>query len=825
MISAECVTGYASCRCREEQISTNREEIARRLKLTDEMRLVCLFEDSFPSDYTDTKPFLLPLKMPSSCIAKEDLVKLRTSLESVRKILNFFQNSQKDLYPNLRRMTEGISYFPEISRRIDVILDKFGEVKDNASPDLQTIRRSIRDKEGSVSRRMMAILKQAQADGIVGEDAMISIHGGRGLIPVSSADKKKIPGLVLDESASGKTSFIEPMEVVELNNKVRELHFEEQREILRILAEFSDFLRPYLPELIECSDYMGEMDFLNAKAKVGIGMKASLPTVNDEGRIVLRQARHPLLEKTLEREDKQIVPLDLQLSREKHILVISGPNAGGKSVCLKTVGLLQYMFQWGLLIPTSEISEMTVFDGMFVDIGDDQSIENDLSTYSSHLVNMKDIVEHCTSSSLVLIDEFGSGTEPAAGGAIAESVLREIDRIGAYAVITTHYTNLKLYANSADGAVNGAMQFDVKNIKPLFKLEIGLPGNSFAFELARKTGLSEPIVKQAEELAGADFVSIERQLRKINRNRRALDEKLARIRTTDKTLEGIIDKYQKELDGIKATKKQILDDARSEAADILKEANRKVEATIKEIRESQADKERTREIRKDLGDFSKKIESDTSDEIDRQIEAKMTQIVERKKREAERKKKRAGAAVRAAGRQSECEPGPVPVSATPDDSPLSPGDKVRVKESDLAGEITMVSGKKVYIAIGSMISIMKTDNVERISNNEFKEAHRNDAPVRSNFDNYALNERRMNFRPEIDIRGMRLNEALPAVQSFMDDALVIGIGKVRILHGKGTGVLREDVRKYVITIPGVAKVEDESYEQGGAGVTVVTFTE
>lgn len=882
MISADCVTGYAIDRCRDEQVSVDPGEISRRLQLTDEMRIVCLFEDSFPSGYVDTKPFLLPLKLPSSYILREDLVILRTSLENVRKILSFFNGAQKDLYPGLRKMTEGISYYPEISRRIDLIIDKFGEIKDNASPALADIRRSIRDKEVSVTRRMASILKQAQADGIVDDDAQVSVRDGRGLIPVSSADKKRIPGLVLDESASGRTAFIEPMEVVELNNQLRELHFDEQREILRILVEFSDFLRPYLPDLLKCSDYMGEMDFINAKARVCIGMKASLPTVNDEGRLVLRQARHPLLERALAKEGKQIVPLDLELTHEKHILVISGPNAGGKSVCLKTVGLLQYMFQWGLLIPTSEISEMTVFDNMFIDIGDDQSIENDLSTYSSHLVNMKEIVENCTARSLVLIDEFGSGTEPTAGGAIAESVLREMDRIGTYAVITTHYTNLKVYADSATGVVNGAMQFDVKNIKPLFKLETGLPGNSFAFELARKIGLPETVIKQAEEIAGDDFVNVERQLRKITRNRRALDEKLARIRTTDKTLEGITDKYQKELADIKTMKKQILDEARAEAADLLKEANRKIEATIKGIKEAQAEKEQTKTVRKELDDFAGKVETGTSDEIDRQIEAKMQQIVQRKQREAERKRKREEAAARAAaardgrpavgafgapaagagaygsaagadgaavaapsaarhasaggyasggkpaaaGRGGSSSDGAFSGTGSPsgiDSGPLKPGDKVRVIDSDLNGEITEVSGKKVSVAIGSIISVMKIERVERISNNDFKELHRNDAPRRSNFDNYAMNERRMNFRPDIDIRGMRLDEALSAVQSFMDDAVMIGIPEVRILHGKGTGVLREEIRKYVRTIPGVTQVADESYEHGGAGITVVTI--
>jgi DNA mismatch repair protein MutS2 len=934
MVAADCVTEYALDKCVSEAVSTSPDEILHRLKLTDEMRLVCLFEDTFPTGYVDTKPFLMPLQTPSAYILREDLVKLRSSLETIRKILTFFEKSQKDLYPNLRALATGVSYYPEISRRIDLILDKFGEIRDNASPELADIRRSIREKEGSVSKRISAILRQAQMDGIVDSDATASIHDGRVLIPVNASNKNKLPGLVLDESASGKTSFIEPMEVVELNNKIRELHFDEQREILRILVEFSDFLRPYLPDLIKCSEYMGEMDFLNAKARVGISMKASLPLLNSEGRVVLRQARHPLLEKTLAAEGKTVVPLDMTLTREKHILVISGPNAGGKSVCLKTVGLLQYMFQWGLLIPTSEISEMTVFSNMFIDIGDDQSIENDLSTYSSHLVNMKDIVEHCDSSSLVLIDEFGSGTEPAAGGAIAESVLREIDKVGAYAVITTHYTNLKLYADTSTGAVNGAMQFDVANIQPLYKLEMGMPGNSFAFELARKIGLPEQVVHQAEEIAGTDFVSIEKQLRKVTRNRRALDEKLAHIRATDKTLESVTDKYQKELTDIKETKKKIIEEARAEAADIVKEANRQVEATIKQIRESQAEKEKTKVARKGLEDFTKKITEEVPDEFDKQIEDKMAQIIARKQREAERKAQRAAAAEAAAARRAALLAAGLPADSAlggafgaqlpaagagsaasgsfgaagsqyssaagsaasgsfgaagsqyssaagsaafgsfgaagsgstvghpalsalgssdrpggasarpgsagrtgaargidPNDivpnSPLKVGDKVKVKDSDIIGEVTQISGKKISVAVGSITSVIKIERIERISNNEFRDkrkaASSTGTSSSGNFANYAMAEHRLNFRPEIDIRGQRLDEALVSVQRFMDDALMIGIDQVRILHGKGTGVLREEVRKYVRALPGVVKVEDESFENGGAGITIVSL--
>ena len=786
------------------------EEILEKLNLTDEMRLICMFEDSFPSQgFVDTRSFLLPLNVPSTYIDLPSLKILSQSLDTLKKIINFFKNSEEQLYPTLRKLSKNIEYFPEISRRIDQILDRFGEVRDTASPDLQQIRRSLREKDGVIAKRIASILKNAQSEGIVDEDATVSMRDGRVLIPVAVANKKKLSGLVYDESASGKTAFVEPMEVVELNNQVRELKFREQREILRILLEFTDFLRPYLPELISAADYIGMIDFIRAKALVALDMKAGLPIISQENTMHLRKARHPLLERTLNRENKEIVPLTLSLDPKKHILLISGPNAGGKSVCLKTVGLLQYMFQWGMLIPTSEISEMMIFDNIFIDIGDNQSIENDLSTYSSHLANMKYMLESATENSLVLIDEFGSGTEPTAGGAIAESVLRELEERGVYGVITTHYTNLKLCANSSTGIVNGAMQFDVKNIRPLFVLEIGLPGNSFAFELARKMGLPERIIHNAEEFAGSEFVDIERQLRKIAKNRRQLDEKLAKIRTTDKTLENITDKYQKELSEIKALKKSVLDQAKAEAKEILAQANQKIENTIREIRETQAEKERTKILRKELQGFKESILSESSDEGDRRIEAKIEQITARKEREQKRKAKRSGV-----------NPVVAPKEEAPTQRALQVGDKVKVKGSDLVGEVTKISAKRVSVSVGNIISTMALNKVELISNNQYKELSR---PVRtqSNYNAYSMSDRKLNFKPTIDIRGERLGDALEIVTRFIDDAMMVRVSEVKILHGKGNGILREEIRKYIKTMPGVSSFRDEAIELGGAGITVV----
>lgn len=811
-ISGKCSTDYARSKVENEQFSTDKKEILLRLALVDEMRLICMFEDSFPSGgYYDTKEFLLPLQSEAVSIDLPSLRTLRTSLDTLRRILIFFSNCKDDLYPTLRRLSSSVTYYPEISRAIDAILDRDGQVRDNASPQLAEIRRSLKAKEGTISKRIAAILKNAQTEGIVDPETDVSIRDGRVLIPVSAANKRKLPGIVYDESATGKTAFIEPLEVIELNNQVRELQFEEQREIARILQQFTDFIRPYLGELIAASEYIGEMDFIRAKALVALDMRAGLPIISAEGCLSLRSARHPLLEASLRREGKEVVPLTLTLTREKRILLISGPNAGGKSVCLKTVGLLQYMFQWGLLIPGSEISEMVIFDNIFIDIGDNQSIENDLSTYSSHLKNMSEILSHATHRSLVLIDEFGSGTEPAAGGAIAEAVLAQLDSMGVYGVITTHYTNLKLYADSSKSVANGAMLFDGANIRPLFKLEQGMPGNSFAFELARKIGLPEDIVRDAEERAGSDFVNIERNLRKIAKNKRVLDEKLARIKTTDKTLESLTDKYQKELGDIKALKKSILDEARKEAEEIVAGANRQVENTIRLIKEAQAEKERTRAAREELKNFREGIAKEKQSEADAAIERKMQQIIARKEREAERKARR-GQQVQTAAEK--------PVREK-EDQVLKVGDKVRLKDNDMVGEVTQISSKAISVAVGSIVSKIAPNKVEKISNQQYKDRSRATFRPVNHFDNSSISARKLNFKPSIDIRGERLQPALEIVQRFIDDATMVGVGEVTILHGKGNGVLREEIRKYLRTVPAVKSCADEDVTRGGAGITVV----
>lgn len=827
IISDRCSTEYATARTAEENFSTDAREIRQRLLLTDEMRMIVMFEESFPSNgYIDCVRFLEILSNEGSNIDLVSLGKLKTMLETLRRITLFFSNIKDGIYPNLKKMVSSIVLFPEVQQRIDTILDKFGNVKDTASDELYDIRRKLKDKEGAISKRIGILLKKAQADGIVDQDASVVVRDGKMLIPVSTSNKRKIQGFVYDESSSGKTTFIEPSEIVEITNEISELHFAETREIVRILYEFSDWLRPYVPDLLDGAKCIGEMDFLIAKAQTALDFVAGMPIISETEEMGLRKARHPLLERSLKRDGKEIVPLTVTLTPQKHILLISGPNAGGKSVCLKTVGLLQYMFQWGMLIPTSETSEMMVFDRIMADIGDGQSIDNDLSTYSSFLESMKDMLKEADSHTLVLIDEFGSGTEPAAGGAIAEAILNEFDKRGVYGVITTHYTNLKLYASGADtGVINGAMQFDAKNIAPLFKLEMGLPGNSFAFELARKMGLPEEIIKDAENRAGEEFVGIERNLRKIARNRRVLDEKIQKIRNTDKTLESITDKYQKELEDIRKKRQEIIDEAKREAEDIVKGANRQVEHTIRTIKEKQAEKSQTRKARADLQDFvnalAAKKEQDQQDR-DSYLEDKLRKVNERQQRQLARKNRRA--TTEDQQRMNE-EAEKSRMISSFRSGPLQVGEKVRIKANGMVGEVSIVSDKAVTVIIGNIKSKMPLDKVERITSNEYKSAVKA-APkpvTQTTSMDSSISERKLNFKMELDVRGQRVNEALDNVMHYIDDAIMLNVSSVRIIHGKGTGALRDEIQRFLRATPGVVSAKDESVQLGGSGVTVVTF--
>ena len=818
-----CQSSFAASLVLEEEFSSDEGEIRRRLLLTEEMRLILMFEDTFPTaGYIDTLDFLMPLQGANSSIDVADVRKLRTMLDTASSVARFFEQSQKGMYPNLKKLSSSIVSYPEIVRRIDSIIDHYGNIKDNASEKLAEISGLYAQKQALLSQRAAAVLRRAVSEGIVDSGVSVSVRDGHMLIPVPSAAKHKLNGFIYDESASGKTVFIEPAEVVELSNQIRELQFEREREIVRILFAFSDFIRPYIDGLLKTARFLGTLDFLLAKAQTALDMVAGMPVFSDDGTVRLRKARHPILEKALRREGKSIVPVSIELTPAKRILLVSGPNAGGKSVCLKTMGLLQYMFQWGMLIPTSESSEMVVFKNIEADIGDDQSLDNDLSTYSSFLVNMKGMMERASSGSLVLIDEFGSGTEPAAGGAIAEAILSFLESKGVYGVITTHYTNLKLYASRPESSViNGAMAFDAARIQPLYKLETGLPGNSFAFEMARKTGIPEPVVQDAEHRAGVGFVDMERNLRKIARSRKALDDKLERVSRADRTLEGITDKYQKELSDINEQRRRIIGQAQQEARGIIEEANRRVENTIRIIRESQAEREQTMKARASLQDFLVGL-TEVKLQQDDYVERKLEQLNRRMERNAQRKASRTGRDADKASLREEMERERREAWRN---APLNVGEKVRVKESGIVGEVSGIRGRNLTLTVGNISTKVPANMVERISSNEYREAVKETVkPQASSIStDPAILERKLSFRPEIDLRGSRLNEAIDTVTHYLDDAIMLGVPQVRIVHGKGDGILHCELQKFIRTIPAVSEVRDEQVQFGGSGVTIVKF--
>ena len=808
-VAARCTTAGAVRKLTEEGFSDAEAGVRQRLDLCNELRMVLMMESGFPGgDYVDTEEILRKATIAGSFLEVEDILTLRAALVGVRDLVRFFESRSDGSYPELRNLSAGVNAFPEIINHIDSLIDRFGKIRDNASPELYTLRRAIRDRESKVSKKLQQILAQAQRDGIVDADVQLSIRDGRSVIPVPAGNKKKLQGFIHDESATGKTFFIEPVEVVEINNELRELEYAERREVVRILTAFTEMLRPELEEIGRSGGYLTTVDMIRAKARFALDNGCVRPILSPEGELSLRQARHPLLAQALAREGKQIVPLDLRLTREKHILVISGPNAGGKSVCLKTVGLLQYMLQCGFLVPVLENSEFPLFKSVFIDIGDEQSIDNDLSTYSSHLLNMKSILAHADDRSLVLIDEFGTGTEPVIGGAIAESILEKLNEHGCFGVITTHYSNLKYYASNAEGIVNGAMTFDVQHIRPLFKLEMGRPGSSFAVEIARKIGLPEDIIRSASEKAGSDHVNLEKQLREVARDRRYWEQKRDRIRIAEKRVEELETKYGEQLGAIKQERARIIKAAREEAERLTAEANRRIESTIRTIRESQADKELTRLARRELEEFHEGLDDPAFDQAAQErIDREMEKVLQRQQKRTERKMKRGETAL----------PGVASEPEKPRE--ILPGSKVRMTGQHTVGEVVSVKGKKAVVAFGQILTTVEKERLVAVSNAEYKKQMR---PQRATIQvNADVTDRKLNFRREIDVRGMRAAEAIEEVQHFVDDAIMVGVSEIRILHGKGTGALKEEIRKFLRANPVVAGAQDEHVERGGAGITVV----
>ncbi|MBR2423872.1 MAG: Smr/MutS family protein [Tidjanibacter sp.] len=805
-----CSTHRGATLMQEVEFSTDAAEVDYRQGLTEEFRLALQMEQEFPNgELVDFGAEVSKLAVEGTFLEGEELLQLRVGLKMVGEAAGFF-GAHQERYPLGAAMSQGVKAFPEIVGHIDTIIDRHGEVRDGASPELYDLRRSIRSHEGQAAKRLQAVLAEAIRQGIVDADASLSVREGRTVIPVSASNKRKLKGFVHDESATGKTVYIEPVEVVEINNALKELEYAARREEIRILTELAAYIRPHSEELAASGEYLAQFDMVRAKARWAVSNGAYKAIVSEDGVLRLVDARHPLLQQSHAKEHKEVVPLDLVLNPQRRILVISGPNAGGKSVCLKTVGLLQYMFQCGVPVPASSVSELPIFEAIYIDIGDQQSIDNDLSTYSSHLLNMKRMLSGTSERTLILIDEFGTGTEPVIGGAIAEAMLERFLERGTYGVITTHYTNIKYFASNHRGVANGAMMFDVQNIRPLFRLEMGEPGSSFAIEIARKIGLPEELIRSASEKAGSEVISLERQLREVARNRNYWEQKRERIRIADRRVEEMESEYAERLAALKEERAAIIRQAKEDAKGILEQTNRTIENTVRIIRESQAEKETTRLARREIEALKENVINgvDYLSAESEKVEREMEKIERRRQKRAERKAQR-GEAV------SE------PKVEEPKVLPVVVGAKVRIVGQEGVGEVVSMKGKKATVAIGNITTTIAIDRLEAISNSEFKKQTR--PTTARTVVSVDISSRKLAFKDNIDIRGMRAMEALEAVQDFIDDAIMVGIGSVTILHGKGTGALKEEVRKYLRYIPQVASATDDHPDRGGAGITVVKF--
>ena len=830
LIVAKCLSVLGKDRVDEMAFSSDYPFVRKQLYQTHEFIRIHQEEDHFPAEYfLDVREALRKIRIEGTYLLQNELFDLRRSLETINQIVRFFQlkKDEDNTYPYLQELVEDVSAFPGLTKQIDLVLDKYGRVKDNASSELAQIRKQLIQTTNGISKTLQSILRSAQSEGLVEKDVAPTMRDGRLVIPISPAFKRKLKGIVHDESATGKTVFIEPAEVVEANNKVRELENEEKREIIRILTELTDRIRPDVPDILNSYLFLAEIDFIRAKALFALDIDAILPSFEDVRIIDWIRAFHPLLLLSHRKQNKPVVPLDIELGTHlchcgldpqsqnqedglrvkpamteeskarDRILIISGPNAGGKSVLLKTVGLLQYMLQCGMLIPVGERSKTGLFKDIFLDIGDEQSIEDDLSTYSSHLTNMKFMVKNVNPQSLILIDEFGGGTEPQIGGAIAESLLNRFNQKETFGVITTHYQNLKTFAEGHPGVVNGAMLYDRHQMQPLFKLSIGNPGSSFAVEIARKIGLPEDVINEASDIVGRDYIDMDKYLQDIVRDKRYWESKRQNVRQQEKKLEELTERYKTDLEKLNVQRKEWMAEAKAEAERLLREANAKIENTIKDIRESQADKEKTKIIRKSLDDFKLSIQSEVEEN-----DAVLRKINKIKDRESKKKRKKQEA----------------PVAFNP--ALIEIGDTVRIKGQRTPGQVIDKKDKNLVVAFGAIKTTVKAEQLEKISNNQLKKEYPS-VRLLSSDDSDALSDRKLNFKLEIDVRGMRVEEALQAVTYYIDDAIQCSAGRVRILHGTGTGALRQVIRDYLKTVSEIHHFQDEHVQFGGAGVTVV----
>ncbi len=776
-----CISSLGRAFVDKIRFSDNFGLVDKLVRQTAEMQHIMQSGGEFPAqNYLDATPYLQRAAIEGTMLLQDEFFDLKVSLSTIRGCIRFFENQSPESYPLLGEYAKTIRVERTVTDAIDRIIDERGQVRDNASPELVQIRRRLIAEQVNVRKRLDSMLRTAKGNGWIGDDVSLTIRNGRMVIPIAAEHKRKFKGFVHDESATGQTVFIEPTDVLEANNAIRELEYEERREINRILTRLTDQLRPHLPELHKAYQFLGLMDFLRAKAKLASQMKAINPKFENRTVVDWREARHPLLYLTFQKQGKSVVPLGLELNTSRRILIISGPNAGGKSVSLKTVGLIQYMYQCGLLVPMREDSTMGFFQNIFIDIGDEQSLENDLSTYSSHLTNMRNFLAMANKRTLFLIDEFGTGTEPGLGGAIAEAILENLTRSGAYGVINTHYTNLKVLADKTEGLINGAMRFDGEHLEPLYQLEIGKPGSSFAFEIASKIGLPREVVEQAKQKLGTQQVNFEKLLKELDIERRVFSEKNMELGIKERKLAQQLAEYTALKTSLDNNEKRILNEAKQKAKLLLSDTNQRIENTIREIKESQAERETTKKARIELERFTQK-------------NLKPEPVAELPSEK---------------------------VDYEPESGAIEVGSFVRIKGQSALAEVLALKGKDAEVRIGELKSNIKLNRLEKVSNKTYRELT-GEKKLKSVTGGVDLNERHLNFSFNLDIRGKRGEEALGVVDQFMDNAVMLGYDELRIIHGKGDGILRTLVRNHLRGYKQVTAMQDENADRGGAGVTLV----
>ena len=842
ILSHHCLCELGVQRVKEMKFSDQHEWICRQIRQTTEMKTILQLGDFPDQNFYDLRPVLRRIRINKTFIDVPELYDLKRSLQSICQVVAYLKrtkdgtnsesarrtpetNSELPIYPYLSQLAKDVPTYPQLVKKMERIVDELGNIRDAASPELARIRREKASMSGRISRLLSNILQSAQDEGVVDKKATPTLRDGRLVIPVAPAMKRKISGIVHDESDTGRTVFIEPTEVVEANNRIRELENEERREIIRILQEISALIRPEIKEMLDSYEFLADVDFTRAKAKFALRTNAIEPTIQNKQVLDWSLARHPLLQLSFEKKlptqeqidgsditqevPRTIIPLDIELrAPHSRILLISGPNAGGKSVCLKTVGLLQYMLQCGMPVPMAESSVCGIFKSLFIDIGDEQSIENDLSTYSSHLLNMKMMLRHADSTSLLLIDEFGGGTEPQIGGAIAEAMLRRFNNKHAFGVITTHYQNLKHFAQETNGIQNAAMLYDRQQMQPLFQLRIGNPGSSFAVEIARKIGIPEDVIKDASDIVGSDYINADKYLQDIVRDKRYWENKRQAIHQHEKRMEETIERYEKDIEKLREEKRRIVAEAKEEALRLLQESNARIEQTIKEIKEAQAEKERTKLIRQDFAEFKQEVKNLDAGLMEEKIARQMEKIKARQQRRADKKKERAPEGH-----------SPTPqATATPAPIVLEEGSYVRLKGQNTVGQISRINGNEAQVVFGSIQTSVKLNRLEPAS--APKPVKRASTFVSLQTQD-SIRETTLKFKPELDVRGMRTDEAIQAVTYFVDDALIASVGRLKILHGTGNGILRTMIRQYLNTLPAVSDFHDEDIRFGGTGITIV----